>query len=77
MDDVKCSEQVKCSENVHVKSSQLFGVYHFACPPEVDIFLKLKKWQVPSRTVTNFTVLLCHFPSYCKSGEVFSLMQAQ
>jgi hypothetical protein len=71
MDDVKCSNQMKCSEKIHVKSSQWFGVYHFACPPEVDyIFLKLKKWQVPTGTDANFTVFLCHSPSYCRSGEI-------
>lgn len=70
MDDVKCSEQLKCSEKVHVKASQWFGVHHFACTPEVDsVFLKLKKWQVPTGNDAYFTVLLCHSPSFCRSGE--------
>jgi hypothetical protein len=33
------------------------------------MFLKLKKWQVPTGTDANFTVLLRHSPSYCRSGE--------
>jgi len=33
------------------------------------IFLKLKKWQVPTGTDANFINLLCHSPSYCSSGE--------
>jgi hypothetical protein len=34
------------------------------------VFLKLKKWQVPTGTDANFTVFLCHSPSYCRSGEI-------